>query len=107
VRADVIDVVGVTVNSLIKFNGVNLVSNRFDDALRGERAENGDAIGRTPTSNFTNGDADAFFMYDIAGTGVGYLAIDMNADGSLDGNDIVILLSNGDDASDLNFADFI
>ena len=106
--SDDIDVVGVTVNSLTKFDGVNLVSNKFDDALRGERAENGNAITDGITSNFNAGNVDAFFMYNVAGTGVGYLAIDMNADGNLNNTDIVILLSNGDQASDLNFAnDFI
>ena len=104
--SDDIDIVGAAVNSLTTFNGVNLVSNKFDDALRGERNEDGDVVG-SPTSNFTNGVVDAFFMYNVAGTGVGYLAVDMNASGALDSNDIVILLSNGDQASDLVFADFI
>ena len=104
--SDDIDIVGATVNSLTTFNGINLVSNKFDDALRGERNEDGGVVG-SPTSNFTNGDVDAFFMYNVAGTGVGYLAVDMNASGTLDSNDVVILLSNGDQASDLVFADFI
>jgi hypothetical protein len=104
--SDDIDIVGAAVNSLTTFNGVNLVSNKFDDALRGERNEAGDVVG-SPTSNFTNGVVDAFFMYNVAGTGVGYLAVDMNASGALDSNDIVILLSNGDQASDLVVADFI
>ena len=106
--SDDIDVVGVTVSQLIAFDGKELVSNKFDDALRGERAETGEAV--SGTSNFGvagDGTVDAFFMYNVAGTGSGYLAIDMDNSGYLTSSDIVIKLSNGDEITDLIFSDFI
>ena len=48
---------------------------------------------------------DALFIYNAASTGVGYLEVDMNASGTQDSNDIVILHSIGDQAFELVFAD--
>jgi hypothetical protein len=95
-NSDKIGVVGVTVSELTYFEGFETVSSGFDDKV----VDSG-ILGFDGTGN------DAFLMYNVAGTGVGYLAIDMDGDGSLDSDgDIVLLLSNVDEAADLVFTDF-